>query len=137
MNTHDTDYFSTCLETGDQYAGRHMLADFWGVQNMGDAAFIQKAIEDSALAAEATILYSHYHHFGEGCGVSGVTVLAESHISIHTWPERDFASLDIFMCGDCDPQVALAHLKRVMQPSQVDEQLHRRGIVKAVAAIAA
>tara|TARA_B100001989_G_scaffold251613_1_gene231230 strand:+ start:1121 stop:1534 length:414 start_codon:yes stop_codon:yes gene_type:complete len=137
MNTHDTDYFSTCEKTGNQYAGRHVLADFWGVENMGDDAFIQKAIEDSAIKAGATILYSHYHHFGEGCGVSGVTVLAESHISIHTWPERNFAALDIFMCGDCNPDIALEHLKEVFKPLSVTRKLEQRGIVEKVASIAA
>lgn len=137
MNTHDTDYFSTCEITGNQYAGRHVLADFWGVENMGDAAFIQKSIEDSALKAKATILYSHYHHFGEGCGVSGVTVLAESHISIHTWPERNFAALDIFMCGDCNPDIALKHLNKVFKPSSINRKFEQRGIIEKIAIIAA
>ena len=60
---------------------------------------------------DATILHSHFHHFGPDGGVSGVVVLAESHISIHTWPERDFAAVDIFMCGACDPYRSLPVLK--------------------------
>lgn len=130
MNHLDSDFFSTCPHSGDQYAGRHILADFWGVLRMGDLDFIQKAIEDSAHKAGATILHSYYHPFGEGMGVSGVTVLSESHISIHTWPERDFASLDIFMCGDCDPQIALDHLVEVMKPESVEQSLNRRGLIK-------
>ena len=104
---------------------------------MGDLDFIQQAIEESARIAGATILHSYYHPFGEGMGVSGVTVLSESHISIHTWPERNFASLDIFMCGDCNPQVALDHLQKIMQPSSIDSSLHRRGLIRAVAQVAA
>lgn len=137
MNTIGTDFFSKCPVSGDEYAGRHILADFWDVKNMGDLAFIQDAIEQSARAANATILHSYYHPFGEGMGVSGVTVLSESHISIHTWPEREFASLDIFMCGECDPQVALDHLVKVMKPGRVESSLNRRGIVEANIAIAA
>lgn len=137
MNTHNTDFFSTCTVTGDEYAGRHVLADFWGVENMSDLAFIQKSIEDSAVIAGATILHSYYHPFGEGMGVSGVTVLSESHISIHTWPERNFASIDIFMCGDCDPMVALQHLKDMMKPTRVEDSLHRRGRTPSVMAMAA
>lgn len=132
MNTHDTDYFSTCTVTGNQYAGRHVLADLWGVDRMGDLEFIQKTLEDSANIAGATILHSYYHPFGEGMGVSGVTVLSESHISIHTWPEREFASLDIFMCGACDPMVALAHIEKMFQPSRTEHSLYQRGIVKNV-----
>ena len=83
MNHLDSDYFVTCSKTGDQFAGRHILADFWNVERMGDLDFIKEAIEESARKAGATILHSYYHPFGEGMGVSGVTVLSESHISIH------------------------------------------------------
>ena len=65
--------------------------------------------------------------------VSGVTVLSESHISIHTWPERNFASLDIFMCGHCDPQNALDYLQKILNPSSVDQSLNHRGVIPAVA----
>ena len=95
MNHLDSDYFSMCSSTGDQFAGRHILADFWGVERMSDLDFIKKTIEESARKAGANILHSYYHPFGDGMGVSGVTVLSESHISIHTWPERSFASIDV------------------------------------------
>lgn len=137
MNTHGTDFFSKCAVSGDEYAGRHILADFWDVKNMGDLAFIQETIEESARVAGATILHSYYHPFGEGMGVSGVTVLSESHISIHTWPERDFASIDIFMCGACDPAVAMRHMADMFKPGRIEDSLNRRGVVKAVAKIAA
>ncbi len=130
MNHIQSDYFSRCPITGDQYAGRHILADFWGVDNMGNIALIKNAIEESARKAKAEILFSHYHPFGEGMGVSGVTVLSESHISIHTWPERSFASLDIFMCGACDPQVALDYLADTLKPKSVVQSFHRRGLIK-------
>ena len=135
MNHLDSDYFSTCSSTGDQFAGRHILADFWGVERMGDLEFIQETIEESARKAGAIILHSFYHPFGEGMGVSGVTVLSESHISIHTWPERNFASIDIFMCGNCDPQTAVDYLQKTLEPSSVDQSLNRRGVISAVAQI--
>jgi hypothetical protein len=55
------------------------------------------------LAAGARILHGHFHTFGRRQGVTGVLLLAESHISIHTWPEAGFAAVDIFMCGECAP----------------------------------
>ncbi len=81
----------------------HLLVDLWGATNLCDPDHIDRALREAAEAAGATILHGHFHHFSPNGGVSGVLVLAESHISIHTWPERDFASIDIFMCGACDP----------------------------------
>ncbi len=130
MNEHQSDFFSRCPVTGEEYAGRHILADFWGVSNLSNVEFIKQSIEQSAKSAEADILYSYYHPFGEGLGVSGVTVLAESHISIHTWPERDFAAVDIFMCGNCDPEQALEHLINVFKPAKIEKNAYRRGITE-------
>jgi S-adenosylmethionine decarboxylase len=59
-----------------------------------------------------------------------VLVLAESHISIHTWPERDFASVDIFMCGACDPYDSLPALKAAFQPATFNLNEQRRGLVE-------
>ena len=56
-------------------------------------------------------------------------VLAESHISIHTWPERDFASIDIFMCGACDPYDSLPALKAAFTPETVNLNEQRRGLI--------
>ena len=60
--------------------------------------------------------------------MSGVAVLAESHISIHTWPERGYAALDVFMCGDARPHETLAVLRRAFEPGQVGLGEHRRGL---------
>jgi S-adenosylmethionine decarboxylase len=61
--------------------------------------------------------------------VSGVLVLAESHISIHTWPERDFAAVDIFMCGCCNPYHSLPVLKDVFAPKSILLSEQRRGLI--------
>ena len=129
MNHIESDFFSTCPISGDQHAGEHILVDFWGVERMDDLGFIQQAVEESALKCGAVVLHSHYHPFGENMGISGMTLLAECHISIHTWPERSFASLDIFMCGKCNPQIALDHLINVMNPKKIDHSIHRRGFI--------
>jgi S-adenosylmethionine decarboxylase len=90
-------------------AGIHLLADFHGVSadKLVSCEAIDTLLRAAATAAGATILHSHFHSFGPQLGVTGVLLLAESHISIHTWPEFGFAAADIFMCGDAAPQLAL------------------------------
>lgn len=121
------DYFVE--KDGMKFAGMHLLVDLWGATNLCDPAHIDAALREAAEAAGATILHSHFHHFSPNGGVSGVLVLAESHISIHTWPERDFAAVDIFMCGACDPHMSVPALHRAFQPARVVLDEQRRGRV--------
>ena len=95
----------------------------------GDPDYIDRALREAADAAGATILHGHFHHFSPNGGVSGVLVLAESHISIHTWPERNFAAIDIFMCGACDPHMSIPVLRGAFAPDRVDLSEQRRGRV--------
>lgn len=122
------DYFIE--RDGIRYAGGHLLLDLWGARNLTDPQRIEAALQEAALAAGATILHSHLHQFGDGGGVSGVLVLAESHISIHTWPERDFAAIDIFMCGACDPHKSVPLLQRAFQPDDLQITEYRRGVTR-------
>lgn len=121
------DYFVE--KDGVKFAGTHLLVDLWGASNLADPELIDRALRDGATAAEATILHAHFHHFSPNGGVSGVVVLAESHISIHTWPERDFAAVDIFMCGTCDPYKAIPLLKAAFKPSFINLNEQRRGLI--------
>jgi S-adenosylmethionine decarboxylase len=121
------DYFIE--KNGVKFAGTHLLVDLWGASNLADPALIDRACREAALAAGATILHSHFHHFTPEGGVSGVVVLAESHISIHTWPERDFAAVDIFMCGACDPYRSIPVLKAAFRPASVQLGEQRRGLI--------
>ena len=121
------DYFVE--KDGVKFAGTHLLLDFWGAANLTDPDAIDRALRDAAEAAGATILHGHFHHFSPNGGVSGVLVLAESHISIHTWPERDFAAIDIFMCGDCNPYLGLPLLKAAFQPSSITLNEAKRGLL--------
>ena len=121
------DYFVE--RDGVKFAGTHLLIDLWGASNLGDPDLIDAALREAAEEAGATILHSLFHHFSPNGGVSGVVVLAESHISIHTWPERDFAAVDIFMCGACDPHLSLPVLKAAFKPSRVNLGEQRRGLV--------
>jgi S-adenosylmethionine decarboxylase len=121
------DYFVE--RDGMKFAGMHLLVDLWGASNLDDPAHIDAALREAAITAGATILHSHFHHFTPNGGVSGVVVLAESHISIHTWPERNFAAVDIFMCGACDPHLSIPILRRAFAPERVDLDEQRRGRV--------
>jgi len=121
------DYFVE--RNGVKFAGTHLLVDLWGATNLCDPELIDAALREAAEAAGATILHSHFHHFSPNGGVSGVLVLAESHISIHTWPERDFAAVDIFLCGECNPHDAIPVLQAAFEPARVDLDEQRRGRV--------
>ena len=123
-----TDYFVE--KDGMKFAGTHLLIDLWGARNLDQPELIDRALREGAIVAGATILHSHFHHFTPNGGVSGVVVLAESHISIHTWPERDFAAIDIFMCGVCDPRRAIPVLQAAFCPERTDVDEQRRGRVK-------
>lgn len=114
---------------GVVFAGNHLLVDLWGASRIDDTHHIDATLREAALEAGATILHGHFHHFTPNGGVSGVLVLAESHISIHTWPERNFAALDVFMCGDCDPMRTLAIFQKAFNPSKIEADERRRGIV--------
>ncbi len=122
-----TDYFVE--RDGMRFAGTHLLLDIWGASRLDNPQHIDAALREAAVIAGATILHSHFHHFTPNGGVSGVVVLAESHISIHTWPERNFAAVDIFMCGDCDPHRSIPILRAAFRPDRIDVDEQRRGRV--------
>ena len=122
------DYFVE--RDGQVFAGSHVLSDLWGASNLDDPDLIEKALREAVDTCGATLLHIHLHRFTDGGGISGVAVLAESHISVHTWPERGFAAFDIFMCGQCDPQNAIPVLNRYFEPAEIKTDLHRRGIVE-------
>ncbi len=67
------------------------------------------------------------HHFQPNGGISGVAVLAESHISVHTWPERNYAAFDLFMCGDSEPHKAIPIFEKAFKPGRVVVSEHLRG----------
>ena len=111
-----------------KFAGTHLIIDLWDAANLADPEHIDAVLREAAIATGATILHGHFHHFGPNSGVSGVLVLAESHVSIHTWPEKAYAALDIFVCGACDPYRALPVLKRGFLAERVQLAEHRRGM---------
>lgn len=114
---------------GVKFAGTHLLIELWNAKNLGDMTITDQMLRDATVAAGATLLHIHLHHFGPNAGLSGVAVLAESHISIHTWPERGYAALDIFMCGSCDPYKAIPVLRRAFEPGVVQLSEQKRGVI--------
>lgn len=98
--------------------GVHLLADFHGVagERLDDVLVIETLLHEAARGAGATPVGGHFHPFGPGRGVTGVLLLQESHISIHTWPEHGFAAVDVFMCGPARPQRAVAIIQAALCP---------------------
>lgn len=96
--------------------GQHILVDIFEASNLTGVQNIEDMMIACANAAKATILKTHLHPFETNDGVSGMIILAESHISIHTWPEYQFAAMDIFMCGDAKPELCLPVIETWLQP---------------------
>ncbi|MEM9683160.1 MAG: adenosylmethionine decarboxylase [Pseudomonadota bacterium] len=119
------DYFIE--REGVRYAGTHMIVDLWGARRLDDLEHIERTLRDCVNAAGATLLHIHLHHFTPNHGVSGVAVLAESHISVHTWPENGFAAFDVFMCGDARPDRAVDVLRQAFDAERVEVGEHLRG----------
>ncbi len=87
--------------------GKHIIMDASGCspELLNDLNYLKKLLVEAAEKANATILNVAFHHFAPQ-GVSGVVVISESHLSIHTWPEYGYAALDFYTCGDIDPKAA-------------------------------
>ena len=120
-----SDYF--VVDGRETFAGTHLLVDVNDSKNLKDPAVIKQSLERAARDAGATGLHGHFHSFGPGQGVSGVLVLAESHISIHTWPDRGFAAIDIFMCGKCDPMDTLPEIRKTFS-DKLKVSIQKRGL---------
>lgn len=97
--------------------GRHILVEFSGcsAELMDDVAHIEQSMTQAAKEAGATVIESSFHHFSP-YGVSGVVVIQESHLAIHTWPEFQYAAVDLFTCGDTvDPWISFDWLKKAFK----------------------
>jgi S-adenosylmethionine decarboxylase len=115
-------------ENNSMYAGKHLLIDFYECGNHGSLEDIQRVMVDACKATGATVLFAHLHPFPGG-GVSGAIILAESHLSAHSWPEHNFVALDIFVCGECDPTLALPILEQHFKPQLSKVKLEKRGLL--------
>ncbi len=112
---------------GHKYAGTHLLIDIWDASGLDDLQHVDRTLRCAVEAAGATLLRLDLHHFTENNGISGVALLAESHISIHTWPECGYAALDVFMCGTCDPRLAIPAIEDGFRPGRTEVTEQMRG----------
>ena len=119
------DYFIE--RDGVRFAGNHLIVDLFGASRLDDLKHIEQTLERCVEVAGATLLHVHLHHFTPNGGVSGVAVLSESHISIHSWPEANYAALDVFMCGGAKPELCVEVLREAFQARKVVVKTHQRG----------
>jgi S-adenosylmethionine decarboxylase len=110
------DHFA--VRNGVPCAGVHLIVDLHGGEGLNDIDLIDATLRRCVAAARATLLHIHLHHFHPN-GVSGVAVLAESHISIHTWPDIGYAALDVFMCGKAEPDACIPILQEAFKAERV------------------
>ncbi|MGX5173174.1 adenosylmethionine decarboxylase [Aliikangiella sp. IMCC44653] len=112
---------------GKTFAGTHIIIDLWGASRLDNLELMEKAFRQAVEQCGATLLHIHLHHFTPNGGISGVAVLAESHISVHTWPEADYAAFDVFMCGDAEPHKATEIFRKAFTPERIDVREILRG----------
>lgn len=117
------------VRDGMHFAGTHLILDMWEARNLSDADVVESVLRQAACEAGATLLRVDLHCFTPNYGITGVAILAESHISIHTWPERAYAAIDVFMCGDTEPYKAIDVLRDAFEPKLVTLSEHRRGMM--------
>ncbi|MBL6719310.1 MAG: adenosylmethionine decarboxylase [Pseudomonadales bacterium] len=114
---------------GMVFAGTHLIVDFFDAHELDNLELMETAMRRAVKVSGATLLHIHLHHFTPNGGISGVAVLAESHISVHTWPECGYAAFDIFMCGDAKPELGVEALRKTFAPKRHEVAEHRRGVI--------
>ena len=116
----------------EKFLGKHILAEFWDcdVDFLSDKEKIESAMLEAAKNAKVTIVEKCFHTFSP-YGVSGVVVIAESHLAIHTWPEYKYAAVDFFTCShNCNTEAAINFLKQKFNAKNVSSQMIKRGEIR-------
>jgi S-adenosylmethionine decarboxylase proenzyme len=119
------------LVSQTQSLGRHILAEFYDcdANALNNLSLIETAMTGAAEACGATVVESKFHQFAPQ-GVSGVVIIEESHLAIHTWPELEYAAIDLFTCGDaCDPLVAYDYVRQHLHAGHANYTELRRGLI--------
>ena len=118
-----------CAEGDVKFAGVHLLIELWTSHHLSDSNRIRSIIIKAVNACGATMLGIDLHVFSPNGGVSGVAILQESHLSIHTWPEYNYAAIDMFVCGTINPYLAVPVLEDGFRPDKLEVQEVKRGIL--------
>ena len=109
--------------------GTHMVLELWGCTNLNSTAVVEQALRDIVDATDVTLLDLRVYPFSP-VGVTGVAIVAESHIMIHTWPEHSYAAIDVFTCGkERDLDGALGAIREHFTPEKIQMMRILRGIV--------
>ncbi len=111
--------------------GKHIIIECEGQHAHLSQEQLELLLSSAAEEAGAKVLSSHFHYFGSNHGVTGVVILAESHISVHTWPEYNYAAFDVFMCGACDPEVAKGIIIAAAHVDSVESSTIDRGMSRS------
>lgn len=95
--------------------GRHVISELWGCnfEKLNDLNFIETTFVEAALRSGAEIREVAFHKFAPQ-GVSGVVIISESHLTIHSFPEHGYASIDVYTCGDLNPNVAAEYIAKAL-----------------------
>ena len=113
-----------------KYAGIHLIAEFWNGKIIEDQNELKKILVRSVKEAKSTPLEVAIHKFSPQ-GMTGVVLLAESHVALHSWPEFNYLAIDIFTCGDwAKPEKALQYLRKEFKPKKVEIKKITRGRIK-------
>ena len=110
-----------------KHIGIHLIADFWYGENIEDLKKLKEILLGAVKASNNTLLKIAIHKF-QPQGITGIVLLAESHIAIHTWPELNYIAIDIYTCGDkSNPDKALEYLRKKLKPKKVKLKKIERG----------
>jgi S-adenosylmethionine decarboxylase len=124
---HHCAHDSLMTRDGKTFAGMHVIVDLYEAEQLDDIELVEAVMRECIEKCGAHLLHIHLHHFTPNDGVTGVAVLSESHISVHTWPERGFAAFDIFMCGSAEPELAVEILAERFKAKKVVSTISQRG----------
>ena len=112
-----------------RFAGSHLIIEAWHSPHLTNQDRIEQTLRRAAADCGATLLSLDLHEFSPNGGISGVGILQESHISIHTWPEYEYAAIDLFVCGTIDPYEALGAIREGLEPGSLQITEVKRGIL--------
>jgi len=118
-----------CTNGYIKYAGTHLIIELWNAQHLSSLPKIKTILQKAVKTCGATLVKINLHKFTPSGGISGVAIIQESHISIHSWPEYKYAAIDIFVCGGINPYKAIPVLKKNFKPKDIQVMELKRGML--------